>query len=239
MLLPLALALHAATADTTPPTPAEQQLRFTGDIGYVSTSGNSSVQTLNVGYKVAARHRAWTIDQQFVVVHGKSHGTTVTSLWRGAFRADYALERGVSLYGSVNYERNVFAGLASRVSNVVGVSAIAIENARSRLTIEGGVSLTAQRGIGSGHDLDFLGGRAASSFRHRLGAKAAVSQSVELLPNFRDGEDLRVNTESSLLAPITRQVGVKLSYVIRYDGLPEAGYQTTDRLFTSGIQVSL
>ena len=66
-----------------------------------------------------------------------------------------------------------------------------------------------------------------------------MSQSVELLPNFRERDDIRINTESALLAPITKQVGVKLTYVVRYDGLPEEGYQTTDRVFTSGIQVTL
>mgnify|MGYP000900522955 CR=1 FL=1 len=41
------------------------------------------------------------------------------------------------------------------------------------------------------------------------------------------------------LAIFTRQFSVKLSLQIRYDGAPAAGYQTTDRLFTSGIQISL
>jgi hypothetical protein len=32
---------------------------------------------------------------------------------------------------------------------------------------------------------------------------------------------------------------MKIAYAIRYDGLPNPGYQDTDRLFTSGIQISL
>ncbi len=227
-------------ADTTTPRKTEPVLRFTGDAGYVSTSGNSSVQTLNLGYKVAARIGSWDVNQQFAVVHGKSRGATVTSLWRGSFRADYTVQRGMSVYALLNYERNVFAGLTLRVSNNAGVAAVAFENDRNRLTVEGGVSLTAQRGIAPrGRDLDFLGGRAATAYVHRIGPKASVSQSLELLPNFREREDIRLNSESAILAPVTKQVGVKLSYVVRYDGLPETGYQTTDRLFTSGIQVTL
>jgi putative salt-induced outer membrane protein len=236
----LSALVAVVAADTTTPKKTETSIRFTGDAGYVSTTGNSSVQTLNVGYKVVAKLDAWAFNQQFAVVHGKNRGTTVTSLWRGAFRADYTVQQGVSVYALLSYERNVFAGLKSRVSNNAGVAAIAFEDQRNKVTVEGGVSLTAQRGIApKGRDLDFLGGRAATAYVRRLGAKASVSQSVELLPNFRERDDIRINTESALLAPITKQVGVKLTYVVRYDGLPEEGYQTTDRLFTSGIQVTL
>ncbi len=240
MSLALASLLVLNTpADTITPKPANL-VRFTGDAGYVATSGNSSVQTLNVGFKVSAKLGSWAFNQQFAVVHGKNRGATVTSLWRGSIRADYSLTSTVTTYGSLNYERNIFAGLDSRVSSVGGVSAVAAEDKRNKLVLEGGVSLTAQRGIGlRGGDLDFVGGRAATSYVHRVGPKASFTQLVEFLPNFRESEDLRVNSESTLLAPITRQIGLKLSFVIRYDGLPETGFMTTDRLFTSGVQVSL
>lgn len=218
----------------------ENSVRFTGDAGYVATSGNSSVQTLNVGFKVAAKVGKWGFNQQFAVVHGKNRGATVTSLWRGSIRADFSLTNTVTTYGSLNYERNIFAGLDSRVSTVGGVSAVVAEDERNKLALEAGVSLTAQRGIPPrGRDLDFLGGRAATSYVHRVGPRASFTQLLEFLPNFRESEDLRVNSESSLLAPITRQIGLKISFVIRYDGLPETGFMTTDRLFTSGVQVTL
>jgi putative salt-induced outer membrane protein len=233
------LLLLSTPSDTITPKPANS-VRFTGDAGYVATSGNSSVQTLNVGSKVSAKLGNWAFNQQFAVVHGKNSGATVTSLWRGSIRADYSLTTTVTTYGSLTYERNIFAGLDSRVSTVGGVSAVVAEDERNRLALEAGVSLTAQRGVGPrGRDLDFLGGRAATSYAHRIGPKASFTQLVEFLPNFRESEDLRVNSESTLLAPITRQIGLKLSFVIRYDGLPEAGFMTTDRLFTSGVQVSL
>ncbi|MBA2291700.1 MAG: DUF481 domain-containing protein [Gemmatimonadales bacterium] len=240
MLLVLASLLFLNPPADTITTKPDNSVRFTGDAGYVATSGNSSVQTLNVGYKVAAKVGSWAFNQQFAVVHGKNRGATVTALWRGSIRADYSLSATTTTYGLLNYERNIFAGLDSRVSTVAGVSAVVAEDERNRLALEAGVSLTAQRGIAPrGRDLDFLGGRAATSYLHRLGPKASFTQLVELLPNFRESEDLRVNSESTLLAPITRQIGLKLSFVIRYDGLPEMGFMTTDRLFTSGVQVTL
>jgi putative salt-induced outer membrane protein len=223
------------------PKPAPSPVKFTGDLGFVSTTGNTSVQTLNVGDKVVAKFRTVSFTQQFAVVHGKSKGETVASNWRASLRTDVALQPTFGVFGSLNYERNVFAGLASRVSNVVGLSAELYKGQRDRVTLEGGISITAQRAVSDtkGRNLDFLGGRAATSYVHSFGAKASVSQQVELLPNFRESADLRMNTETAITAPITRQIGIRLSYVVRYDGQPVPGYGTSDQLFTSGIQINL
>lgn len=232
------LSVDTASAAHQGPPPAPS-LKFIGDLGYVSTAGNSSVQTLNLGDRITAKTGDVTFSQQFNVVHGRSKGATVTSLWRASLRTDLAVQPTFGVYASINYERNVFAGLRSRVGNTIGLTAQVVKTERSRLSVEGGMSLTAQRGIAGGRDLDFLGGRAATAYTQQIGAKASISQTVELLPNFRQSEDLRINSESALLAPITKQIAVKLSFSVRYDGLPEPGFLSTDRLFTSGIQVNL
>lgn len=245
MVLFTMLALAAALGDSAKPapkpaTPKVEPFTFTGDAGYVSTSGNTSVQTLNLGDKVLARFDALLFTQQFAVVQGHSDGKAVTSSWRNQFRSDLNLHAGTGVYASVTYERNTFAGLAARVGTVTGVSAQVVKTKTDKLVVEGGVSLTDQRGTAdNGQDQDFLGGRAATAYVHQIGPRAAVSQSIELLPDFRDPADLRINTETDLLAPFTHRAAVKLSYVVHFDGVPEPGYETTDRLFTSGIQVTL
>ncbi len=237
--LPLFLTLLGAdTAKTAPPKPSP--IKFTGDVGYVATSGNTSVQTLNIGDKISAKFGGTTLSQQFAVVNGRSKGQTVVSIWRASFRVDAAVAKRLAIYTSLTYERNTFAGLASRTSAVTGLSSEVVKTANDRLVFEGGLSLTAQRAVvNKGNSLDFLGGRAASVYQRKIGPRALLTQTVEFLPNFRQSEDLRINTETSLLAPLTRQVAMKIAYAIRYDGLPNPGYQDTDRLFTSGIQISL
>lgn len=241
MVLSALLLLASLAGDTTHVVaPKASPIKFTGDAGFVSTAGNTSVQTLNVGDKVSAKVDAFTFTQQFGLINGRSDGETVASSWHGMLRGDMALRSDVGVYASVTYERNTFAGLASRIGTITGLSAEIIKTKTDKLVIEGGVSINRQRGtVENPQDADFLGGRAATAFTHQIGPRASVGQSIELLPNFREGSDLRVNTETSLLAPFTHRAAVKLSYVIHYDGVPEPGYFSTDRLFTSGIQVTL
>ncbi|HEY3935448.1 MAG TPA: DUF481 domain-containing protein [Gemmatimonadales bacterium] len=246
MVLIHVLALFASIAGDTSapanakPLPKVPAVKFAGDAGFVSAGGNTSVQTLNLGDKISARLDRLTFSEQFGMVNGRSKGETVASSWTGTLRTDMAVEHDVGLYASVTYERDTFAGLASRVGTVTGVSAQVINTKSDKLVIEGGVSITTQDGTAIGtSDADFLGGRAATAYVHQIGPRASLAQSIELLPNFRDGSDLRVNTETALLAPFTHNAAIKLSYVIHYDGIPEPGYLSTDRLFTSGIQVTL
>lgn len=241
MIIVHALLLLVAASDTTPKAPPKPSpVKFTGDAGFVSTSGNSSVQTLNLGDRIVARMAPFTFTQQFGVVHGTSDGAVVTSSWRGSLRTDLAVQDGFGVYGSVTYERNVKAGLAARVGTVTGLSAQVFKTGTNKLVVEGGVSITSQRGTDPNtQDRDFLGGRAATAYMHQIGPRASFAQSVELLPNFRQGSDLRVNTETALLAPFTRMAALRISYVIHYDGVPEPGFFSTDRLFTSGIQITL
>lgn len=243
-LLP-ALALLISMTDTTHAQPAKvapsvPPARFTGDAGFVSSTGNTSVQTLNVGDKISATVDPFTFTQQFSLVYGRSKGATIAASWGAMLRTDVAVHQDVAVYAAVTYERNTFAGLASRVGTVTGLSAEVIKTKTDKLVVEGGVSITSQRGVVvSPQNADFLGGRAATAFVHQIGPRASIAQSIELLPNFREGADLRINTETALLAPFTHNAAVKLSYVIHYDGVPEPGYFSTDRLFTSGIQVTL
>ncbi len=237
----ISLLLLTTPADTVQPVRRPVKLRFTGDVGYVLTSGNTAVQTLNTGDKLVMDVDNLILTQTFAMVYGESKGATVTSQYRGSLRLDVRLDStGVTMYTLSNLERNTFSGLNYRLSGSTGLAAEVIRSSRNRLTIEGGVSLTRQRATETkGKDYDFLGGRAATSYTYRFGPKASVSQVVEILPNFREPADLRINTESAVVAPLSKQVGIKLSYVIRYDGLPSDNYETTDQVFTSGLQVTL
>lgn len=235
-MLPLLLSLA-----TDAPGPDTTLVKFTGDVGFVSTSGNTSVQSLNFGNKFSVEKRDVTFSQTFNGVYGRSQGEVVTSNWRGGLRVDLRTSsKQISLFNLLNYERNVFAGIASRIADVSGLTLLALDRPRHRLNFDAGISFTRQRGATSAaRDVDFLGGRAATHYALQLSSNAQLAQSVELLPNFRESDDFRVNTESTLTAPISRHIGIKLSYVIRYDGQPQQGFLTTDRLFTSGVQVAL
>ena len=48
-----------------------------------------------------------------------------------------------------------------------------------------------------------------------------------------------VNSESALVAPVSAHFGVKMSYAVRYNSRPPVKFGTTDRVLTTGVQLSL
>ena len=85
---------------------------------------------------------------------------------------------------------------------------------------------------------NFPSARGALRWRHGFTPAAYFTQTVEYIPNLKQTEDWRVNTESGIVAPLSARVGLKVAYVIRYDNLPQAGFSEVDRLFTSGLQIT-
>ena len=85
---------------------------------------------------------------------------------------------------------------------------------------------------------NFPSTRAAGVWRHAFTQAAYFQQNVEFVPNLKETEDWRVNSESSVVAPLSARIGLKLAYVVRFDNLPEPGFTDTDKLFTTGIQIT-
>ncbi|MEO8198988.1 MAG: DUF481 domain-containing protein [Gemmatimonadota bacterium] len=218
--------------------PAPRPVELTGEVGFVNTAGNTDLTTLNAGEKIKYTMTRVTLNQFFALVYGETDGQTTTSLWRTGVRADYALSTRLAVFGSGAFDRNRFAGIQRRFEEGAGLGFKAIASERDKLEFEGGIAITQQRST-LGVDDDFTAARTAAMFQHNFKPTAYFLQTIEVLPNLETSEDLRINTETALVAPLSKRFAVKLSYVIRYDKLPEPGFKKTDRLFTSGLQVTL
>jgi putative salt-induced outer membrane protein len=148
------------------------------------------------------------------------------------------LSAPLAIFGAFAFDRNRFAGIARRFEENVGLAFKPIRGDRDKLEFEAGVSFNQQRSILEVSD-NFTAARGAGMYRHGFTESAYIQQSVEVLPNLEVSEDLRINTETALVAPLSKRLAIKLSYTIRYDKLPEPGFKKTDRVFASGLQINL
>jgi putative salt-induced outer membrane protein YdiY len=233
------LAGGAAAQDAKKPPPTE----LNGDIGFVNVAGNTSVTTLNVNQRYIRRLAPWEFKQDFGTVYGKTGGTESSNLWRASLRADYGLAAHWALYALTAFDKNKFAGIKSRFAEGVGVVAKILATDVDQLNLEAGFQITQQKNL-DGTDDNFKSLRAATLVKHTFPGKSYVFQSVEVLPNLDESDDLRVNSETAVVAPVSSHIGLKFSYVVRFDNLPAlnaagtAPLQKTDRIFSTGIQVT-
>ena len=190
----LALALPAALIATS--LHAQAAREFTGDIGFVNTTGNAELTTVSVGQALKFSAGPWALAQTFGVVYGENAGTVNTSLWRGGLRGERKLGAAISLLVLSAWDRNTFAGIDSRLEESFGLGIAAIDAERRKLSFELGGGAVQQWNSGDGGYGSFPSARATGTFRQNFTSAAYIQQGVEVLPNLDDSKDLRINTES-------------------------------------------
>lgn len=218
-----------ATADT---------LKLTFDLGYVNTAGNTDVTTLNFGENLGYVTGRWTLAHQLAVVEGRSKGVETAAQYTTGARVDRAFSPRFGAYVLAGFDRNAFAGIARRFQQGAGLTAKVVTAPRDLLNLEGGISFIQQRSTTDVQET-FGAGRAAALFKHSFTGSAYAQQALELLANLQQSTDRRINSETSLVAPLSRHVALKVAYGVRFDNQPEPTFKKTDTVFTTGVQIAL
>lgn len=235
VLAPLAVAL-AQTSVLSAQAAAPDPLRLEADLGLVNTAGNSEVTTLNAGEKLTGTHQRFTFTQRFAVIYGRTGDSTITNQWKTSLRLDYGFTARLGTFVRGGFERNTTAGIARRFEESAGLKAVVLERDRTTLESELGAAINQQTST-TDVTQNFASGRAAVLFRQYVTEVAFLTEDLEVLPNLDDTDDVRVNSETSLTAPISSRISVKLTYTVKFDNVPQPGFEKTDRIFSAGIQL--
>ncbi len=231
----LALPAAPAVAQDEAPPPA---VKFTTDFGFVKTGGNTDLQTLSLAERIEYKTNSPLVLKQVLGwVYGKTDGVESANQIVAGLRGNYLLTERLSAYAGVGYEKNRFAGFSRRFDESVGLGYEAVKTERHELLFEGGLSFF-QEALLTGPDNNFTAGRAAGDYRYLFGEKAYFQQLLEYLPNFDNSSDYRLNSESALVAPLNSNVALKVGYLVRYRGEPPVGFDETDTIFRTSVQVT-
>jgi len=228
----LAAGARAQAADTT------HKLSGSGDVGFVNAAGNTEVTTLNVGEQLSyAPNKVLHFAQSVAIVYGRTDGVESASLWQGNLRGDRDLGNRWGAYALFEFDRNTFASIDRRFQEGVGALYHPIRTATDTLSAELGVGLVEQRSTTDSSTTQPIG-RVAGAYRHSFAPKAYGEEQLELLPDLQVGRKLRVNSATTLVAPLFKNLALKASYVVNFDNDPEPGRRNTDRFLTTGVQLS-
>lgn len=228
------VAPGAASIDTTKKKPITS---FTGDLGFVNASGNTNITTLTVSDKIVHTNGYWMFTQFAAYVNGETNNKQTANQLLASERADFAFMPRLSVFVGLNFERNTFAGFTSRTDEVLGLAWKAILAPRDSARVDLGAVMTQEKDVDSTSQ-SYPSARAAVHYKHQFTKLAYFSQFVEYIPNLKTSGSYRFNSESSLVAPISTHVGIKLAFAIRFDSRPQPTFGTTDRLLTTGVQIS-
>jgi putative salt-induced outer membrane protein YdiY len=210
---------------------------FTGNLGYVQTSGNTKLSTINLGNKLTFRpNHTWLFTETAAFIYGYNDSTETANQALANVRGDYFLTPRLSLFGLGGYERNPFAGLDRRTEESVGLSWFAVKQPKDEFQVDIGAGLNQQTNLGV--QTSFSVARLAPRFKHNFTGKSSIEESVELQENLDDTGDLRSSSLTQLVAPITSGIAIRFGYLMKYDAEPVPGFKKLDTTFTSGLQIT-
>lgn len=211
---------------------------LTLDFGLVNATGNSEFTSMNVGEKLTWTKGRWGLAQTGKVLFGETDDVRTAESYDFNVRGDRGLSARVGVFAFVAYYRDPFAGLASRWSGGPGIGVGLVRAARDTLNLEGALTEQSERTTAA-IDRSFAATQAAARYKHTFANNASFSQTLEWLANLKTSDDYRLNSETALVAPLSSKIGLRLSYVIRFDNLPEPTFKKTDKILTTGIQIAL
>ena len=208
------------------------------DLGFVTASGNTSVETFSLGEKLK-----WTPTSRLTVAQGlrsvyaETDSTVVANSLVIDASLDYSLIDGLGLTAGGAFERNRFAGIARRYEEFAGLAYQFSTAAADSVRLTLAAVWTQQRNLADERN-DFVSARGGVYYKRPIGPNAVFQQSLEAQPNLETSDDWQIDSETTLLAQLRRNLALKLAYVVRYDNLPEPTFKPADRILTAGLQAS-
>lgn len=226
--------------------PKKKAYEFSTSLGFSQTRGNAEAMATNVANKFKYSLIGWSIQQDLAFFYGKANGRVNTNFWNGGVRGERNLSPRIGAFVAARYDRNQLQGINNRFQQGFGVNMMALDDKRNRLAVSVGGSLFQQElapGATARLPRAFPAARASFDYRRRLTDLAYLQQSAEYLPAVSDtASSYFINAESSVVAPLSKSVGLKMGYVIRYNSDPpvrnRVQLRTTDTFFSSGLTVT-
>ncbi len=239
------LALTSATLHAQAPAPAKKAYEGSAAFGYSLTSGNANASALNAANKIKYTVGGWAVGEDLAFFYGEADNKVNTNFWNGGLRGERAITPRFGAFVAARFDRNVLQGIARRTEEGLGLDFKALIAPKDKLNFTLGLSQF-QQTLTAGSTSTFKGSypaaRLGADYKHLFTDVAFFQQTVEYLPNLSDTEAYLLNTESSLVAPITKALGLKAGYVIRYNAQPpvRSGKQlkNTDTFFSTGLTYS-
>jgi putative salt-induced outer membrane protein YdiY len=236
--LPLAVLLTVtAVASSRAADPPAKPLKITGDLGYVSTAGNSDIQTLTATDKLEYTSGKWLFTQDGGAVWGTDSGVENAGRYFVGLRADRALSERISAYGLATWRRNTYAAISRQFDEGVGLVFHALIPNPQQLDLEAGAGLS-QRLNTLGVQDEFGTARFAALYRYYFQEKTYFEGNGIYLANLKHSDDYEYDARASLVAPLSGLLAVKLGYLYHYRNAPPVGFKQWDSTFAAGIQIA-
>jgi len=202
------------------------------ELGYVSTSGNTSTSTLalrnDLGYSFADNIKGtWSLR----VLNAETAGITTAERYFTEFRLDFGFSERLYGFGKANWLQDRPSGVDYRITAGVGAGYHFLTGPKHDLLGEAGFDYTDEKYTDDTGG-NFLATRLFGKYGYNFNDKNRFTQSLEYAPDLGRLSNYRFNSETAFTSAISDIFSLKTAYVINYNNEPPAGFGKTDKVFS-------
>ena len=240
-----AAGVVAAQAPATAPEPKKPPYEFVADFSLAASQGNQEVTTVSLGQRYSYAFPTWKFSQTASALRGTANGVKNAELYQGGLRGDYNLTKKLTAYLSGDGLRNTPAGLSSQLAEGIGLAYQFADTDIDKLQLSAGVGSLQRKFVGIAASQNDFVGNAAGLYRHLFSKVSYFEQTAGFTPNFTTPDAWLFTSKTSVVAPLSSRVGIKVAYLINFNNAPPLNVATpilTDRfrkfdgLLTTGVQ---
>lgn len=224
------LFAQSESAETAAKSIASSAWKNESELSAVMVSGNTDSQSTSFKQKTS-----YSFSQNTIVASGRylatqTNGITTARAWEANGRYERALSTYWSTFASFGAESDIFAGYIQRDNYDLGAKYFFIKKTKTQLIGEAGYRYTHTYAIPPLNRYENFG-RFYSQYSQKVGESAEGELWVEYLPNFSNSDAYLLNAEPSLSVALSSIFSVKMSYLLKYQGVIPAGF--TEHLDTT------
>jgi len=232
LALAVALALlPAAAAAQDPPKEPPPPPLFEGtvDFSFVSTTGNSSTQSIGVSGDTTYRPDGWEIRNKAAFVRAKTDEELSAQSLVYLFRAARKITPRLSGYGQFDYTRDRFAGIEHRNAVLGGLEYLLYNTAPHDLKILGGAGYVNEQRL-SGDDVSTGALDAGWAYKLKVSETAEFTDDFRWGLSFYESSDWRIGHVAALTTRVHSILSLKVSHTTRFVNFPPPGFEKTDTI---------
>jgi len=217
------LCVGSVTAEDAPPSPWSGS----GELSFLSTSGNTDTESLGLGFDVTYKPGVWTTEAKMSYHRAETDGELTAEKLTALLGVRRSLTERFDAYARTTYLRNEFAGLNSTWGIEAGGLYKALTGDRHFLDLSGGLGYTSEDRIAD-EDRDFAMATLGAKYKWAISESTDFTNDFGYVYDFDDSENWRIGNTTALTTSINKIFSLKVSYALTYLNMPATDFEKRD-----------
>jgi len=219
--LALAISCVVTLAHAEPPS---DQWKSTVELGFVTTSGNTETETLNVKASTATNRTKWRHKLSATVLRASDASQTTAEKYSLNGKSDYKLTDPAYLFVTLNYDDDKFSGYDYQATEAVGYGWRVIEDKTLQLDLEAGPGARQSRLNNGQSDTEGLL-RLAATLDWQISDSSKFGEALSI----EAGEDSTISkSETTLSSQVSDSLSMKLTLLLKHNSDVPPGVDKSD-----------